>query len=76
MERNIEYTQKKGEREREIHNWNSHLPIIIELKFDVESPVENVEVETPPSSNVPNEVRAARNTEARQIPQRKPTTQI
>lgn len=45
----------------------------LELEFEARKPAEN---EIPPNSKEPNEVRAAKNNEVRQTPQRKPTTQI
>lgn len=50
--------------------------MISELEFCGEAPIEMAENEIPPNSKEPNEVRAARNREVRQTPQRKPTTQI
>lgn len=46
-----------------------------ELEFPREVLIE-MGNEIPPSSKVPSDVRAARNREVRQTPQRKPTTQI
>ena len=53
-----------------------NLLIISELEFHGEIPMEMDENEIPPIAKVPSEVRAARTREVRQIPQRKPTTQI
>lgn len=44
------------------------------LEFKGGISVENVENEIPTKAEAPNEVRAARNNEVRQTPQRKPTT--
>lgn len=55
----------------------NYLLIASELEFHgdeaEEAPIEN---EIPLKSKLPKEVRAARNKEARQTPQRNPTTQI
>ena len=50
--------------------------MVPELEFQLAIPFEKVENEIPPNTKVPNEVRAARESVVRQIPQKNPNTQI
>ena len=70
--------KKKIEEEQELSKKprKFHLLKISEPEFLGEAPRDLVDNENPPNSKEPNEVRAARNKEVRQTPQRKPTTQI
>lgn len=61
---------------REVGNEFDLLIMLGEVELDVEIPDEKAEKERPPNWKAPNEVRAARNKEVRQTPQRNPTTQI
>lgn len=80
-ERNSIRTKKKkvakSQRLEGLNNKQEEISLIIlELVFHGEVPAEMAEDEIPPSSKVPNEVRAARNNEAIQMPQIKLITQI